>query len=236
MSTLYMIRHGQASFGQKNYDQLSELGAAQAKLLGEYCHGLGICFDAFYTGTMQRHIETADRFFQGFSGANSTYPILTEMEAFNEYDPEAVLKNVIPVLIDEDPGFSEDVEKMFNSKKSFQIVFEKAVLRWVSGDVQAPGLVTWEDYSGCVRHGIAEIMKAHGSGKTVAVFSSGGPISAAIQKALSLSGTSAIQVGWQIINTSVTRFKFTADRIMMMSFNEHAHLEMKRENEWITYR
>jgi broad specificity phosphatase PhoE len=110
------------------------------------------------------------------------------------------------------------------------------VLRWVSGDVQAPGLVSWGDYSGYVRHGIAEIMKAHGSGKTVAVFSSGGPISAAIQKALSLSGTSAIQVGWQIINTSVTRFKFTTDRIMMMSFNEHAHLEMKQENEWITYR
>ncbi len=236
MSTLFMIRHGQASFGQKNYDQLSDLGIAQAKLLGEYYRDLGICFDEYYTGTMLRHLETTDHFFQVFSGEKKPCREFNSSEAFNEYDPESVLRVIIPILIEEDPGFSRDVENMFTSRKSFQIVFEKAILKWVSGDVQVPGLVSWEEYSSCVQEGIQGIMQSHGKGKKIAVFSSGGPISATIQKALSLSNTASIQVGWQIINSSVTRFKFTNDQIMMMSFNDHAHLEMKREDTWITYR
>ena len=34
MTTIYLIRHGQASFGQQNYDQLSNKGERQAQLLG----------------------------------------------------------------------------------------------------------------------------------------------------------------------------------------------------------
>lgn len=36
MTTIYLIRHGQASFGAKSYDQLSPNGELQAKLLGQY--------------------------------------------------------------------------------------------------------------------------------------------------------------------------------------------------------
>ena len=36
MTTIYLVRHGQASFGKSNYDELSENGEAQAKLLGQY--------------------------------------------------------------------------------------------------------------------------------------------------------------------------------------------------------
>lgn len=236
MSTLFMIRHGQASFGRKNYDQLSDLGIAQSRLLGEYFRSLGIGFDECYSGTMQRHLDTADHFFQGFSGEKKPCRALNSTEAFNEYDPEAVLRTAIPMLIEENPDFSRDVDSMFTSRRSFQIVFEQAILKWVSGAVQAPGLISWEEYSGCVKQGIEEIMRSHGKGKTVAIFSSGGPISATIQKALCLTNEVSIQIGWQIINSSVTRFKFTPDRIMMMSFNEHAHLEIKKEESWITYR
>ena len=36
MGTLYLVRHGQASFGADDYDQLSPLGQQQAVRLGEY--------------------------------------------------------------------------------------------------------------------------------------------------------------------------------------------------------
>ena len=36
MGTLYLIRHGQASFGAADYYQLSELGARQCHALGQY--------------------------------------------------------------------------------------------------------------------------------------------------------------------------------------------------------
>jgi broad specificity phosphatase PhoE len=231
-----MIRHGQASFGQDNYDKLSDRGCAQAELLGKFCRNLGLNLDAWYTGTMQRHLETARHFCKGFAGDTEPVPSFSSLPEFNEYDPEMVLRAIIPELIQEDPGFAKDVENMFADKRSFQFVFEKAILRWVSGESDTPGLMTWEAYAGDVARGIRRIMAEHGRGKTIALFTSGGPISAAAQFALSLSNTAALQLGWQIINSSVTRFKFTADRIMMMTFNEHSHLEMEKQGSWITYR
>jgi broad specificity phosphatase PhoE len=41
MGTLYLVRHGQASFGADDYDQLSELGRRQSVRLGEYLRGKG---------------------------------------------------------------------------------------------------------------------------------------------------------------------------------------------------
>ena len=237
MSTLYMIRHGQASFGQDNYDKLSDRGMAQAEMLGKYYRNLGLGFDACYTGTMQRHLETGHHFFKGFAGDNVPVPSFSSFAAFNEYDPEVVLQAIIPVLIQEDPGFAQNVENMFTDRRSFQLVFEKAILRWVSGETDIPGLITWEAYADHVTQGIRRIMKDYGRGKAIALFTSGGPVTAAVQFALSLSNTAALQLGWQIINSSVTRFKFTSNRIMMMTFNEHSHLEMKKkDNTWITYR
>ena len=36
MSELYLIRHGQGSFGTGNYDKLSDLGCEQARLVGRH--------------------------------------------------------------------------------------------------------------------------------------------------------------------------------------------------------
>jgi broad specificity phosphatase PhoE len=44
MGTLYLVRHGQASFGADDYDQLSALGRRQSVRLGEYLRGKGHAF------------------------------------------------------------------------------------------------------------------------------------------------------------------------------------------------
>jgi len=36
MGTLYLVRHGQASYGAADYDQLSPRGALQARRLGSF--------------------------------------------------------------------------------------------------------------------------------------------------------------------------------------------------------
>ena len=53
-----MFRHGQASFGQDNYDQLSPTGYRQARLVAEHLRDLGITFDAVYTGALARQKQT----------------------------------------------------------------------------------------------------------------------------------------------------------------------------------
>ncbi len=48
MTTIYLIRHGQASFGKSNYDELSENGEAQATLLGQYFKQIFSVHDKFH--------------------------------------------------------------------------------------------------------------------------------------------------------------------------------------------
>ena len=58
MGTLYLVRHGQASFGADNYDQLSDLGTRQCQQLGRYFASKGRRFDTVITGTLQRQIQS----------------------------------------------------------------------------------------------------------------------------------------------------------------------------------
>lgn len=65
MGTLYLVRHGQASFGADDYDVLSPLGHQQALRLGEYFAAKGMVFDAALTGTLQRQISTYEGICKG---------------------------------------------------------------------------------------------------------------------------------------------------------------------------
>ena len=57
MTVLYLIRHGQASFGAEDYDQLSELGRRQSVLLGTHLRQTQPPLDAIYAGSLrhQKH-------------------------------------------------------------------------------------------------------------------------------------------------------------------------------------
>ena len=71
MGSLYLVRHGQASFGADDYDQLSERGEAQAVRLGEYWRERGLSFDAVYAGTLKRHQQTLAGILQGLNPGTS---------------------------------------------------------------------------------------------------------------------------------------------------------------------
>ena len=58
MAQLFLVRHGQASYGAADYDRLSELGWRQARWLGEHFAERGIRFDVHVRGTPRRHDET----------------------------------------------------------------------------------------------------------------------------------------------------------------------------------
>ena len=91
MGTLYLVRHGQASFGADNYDLLSELGRAQSLRLGQYWRerfGAELAFDAVLTGTLQRQRQT----WQGIAeGAQLSGVPHVEWPGLNEYDSHALL-------------------------------------------------------------------------------------------------------------------------------------------------
>ena len=67
MGTLYLVRHGQASFGADDYDQLSPLGRQQAVRLGEYLRPKlqGKPLEAVLMGSLKRHRQTWEGIAEG---------------------------------------------------------------------------------------------------------------------------------------------------------------------------
>jgi broad specificity phosphatase PhoE len=236
MSMIYMIRHGQASFGNDNYDKLSENGIVQSTILGEHLVNTGILFDAVYSGPLSRQEATASLVFNIFKKKGLAFPDLSVMQEFKEYDPTAVLMSQIPLVLEEDPSLKQYADLIYKDNKAFQRLFEKSLLKWVSGMNDSPGVETWESLTTRVKHGIEHIMKTHGRSKNIAVFTSGGPISAVMQMCLGLTNEHAIRLNWQVINTSISRFMYNQERLTLAGFNNISHLELAHGNKLITYR
>lgn len=236
MSTIYFIRHGQASFGKENYDQLSEQGMIQAGRLADHLLERQIVFDAVYIGPQVRHRQTAEPYLSRCRLAGINHFSVTEMPELAEYDFRGVLATLIPVLAAESESYNNDVAAMFIDGRAFQRVFEEAALRWVRGEYPPTDLMSWEEFSSRVNRGIDTILDQDGRGRQVGVFTSGGPTAVAVQRALSLSGEMTMRVNWQVINCSMTRFKCTPEAMMLASFNEHDWLAHPEKENLVTYR
>lgn len=236
MSTVFFIRHGQASFGKANYDALSDLGREQIRALAKHLHGMGVDFNSVYSGTLCRQTESANIFGAVYAAEGHRWPAATELDAFDEYDSENVLKAFVPIMMTEDASFERQVRDMFTDKRAFQQVFEKVMHRFVAETDDMPQVEKWSQFTRRVNSGIDRIMAADGRGKNVAVFTSGGPIAVGVQKTLHLSDMDTMRLNWQIVNASVTRFKCTQDRIMLSSFNIYDYLAGIPGGGWVTYR
>ena len=236
MSTLFFIRHAQGSFGEGNYDKLSETGKKQAVILAEYFYNINMHFDEIYSGTMARHKETADEYISLSKMKNVPIPEIKYDSRLNEYDAEKILSILIPVLLIEKPLMREYYDKFLSDKKSFQKIFSEVMDMWASGNYDMTGTTTWDEFTSGVYSFIDERMSEHNSSGNIAVFTSGGPISALIMKVLSLSLNTSMLIRDRIVNSSITRFRYTAYKIMISSFNEYSHLELAGGKNIITYR
>lgn len=236
MSTIFFLRHGQASFGKDNYDELSETGVRQSKLLAGYLMKTQRRFDAVYTGTLERQRKTAEELLKLLEEKGERVPEVRRMEGLNEYPTESIFRALGPRAIEADPSLKEHVGRLMTDRRSFQKVFETLMSLWASGTHDIPGLLSWKDFTGGVNRAIDEILKRDGSGRNVAVFTSGGSISVAVRRTLNLSNDDTMRVAEQIVNSSICRFKSTAERMMLFTFNEYPHLERENDEKLITYR
>jgi broad specificity phosphatase PhoE len=236
MSMIYMIRHGQASFGKEDYDQLSPLGKRQARILAQHFLDAGFHPDAVYSGTMARQTGTAQEVLSAYRVALRKVPGLEMLSGFNEYNTAAIVTALFPGMVKHDPSLNDDLPKMYVSKDAFKRVFEGAMLRWVTGAFDTPEFESWEALKARVAESLRLIMKSRGKGKTIAVFTSGGAIAASLAHVLGISGERAMRLNWQLLNSSVSRFMYNEERITLAGFNSIAHLELAGDPSLITYR
>lgn len=209
MSTLLVVRHGQASFGAANYDQLSELGYQQSQQLGAYIADHGRSIDAVYCGPAIRHRQTLEglRRAPGLVLPDTNFiEELAELPAFR-------------LVAMHGPGNGPDG-------------FQQLIQSWLLGTIDCGELETAERFSLRVEDSLRAICRQEGRGKTILVVTSGGPTMVAARRALSLSASKAAELLWVIANSSVSEFRYRDDELSLVGFNRVAHLRP----EHITYR
>ena len=81
MRLLYLVRHGQASFGKRDYDALSGLGHEQSRTLGRELAVRGTVPEVVIRGELRRHRETADGIVAGLVAQGVDRPVPIEVDA-----------------------------------------------------------------------------------------------------------------------------------------------------------
>lgn len=222
MGTLYLVRHGQASFGADDYDQLSALGERQSVRLGEYFGERGIHFDALIAGTLRRHKQTLAGILQGMNRAGEHL----SWEGLNEYDSDAVIATVHDGKL-EKPTSPELYRHHFR-------LLRDGLAQWMAGSASPRGMPTYPDFVTGVASALDHVRANH-YGQNVLVVSSGGPISTAVCHVLRAPPETSIELNLRIRNTSITEFAFTPKRHMLVGYNAIPHLDAPEYKDWVTY-
>jgi broad specificity phosphatase PhoE len=239
MGRLFLVRHAQASFLSQNYDQLSGLGEKQARHLGNYWAKRKMIFDSVGTGPSQRHRRSAQIAGEAYREAGLPFPEPVIINEFEEFRGDAVLGQSLPQLRGQDTRVRELEDAMraagdeMQKRAAFQRLFETVVERWVNGEIAPQGVESWREFSDRVNRGLAGLFAHANKGANAAVFTSGGPIGVAVQRALHLSDQDTLQIMWMSRNSSYSEFLFSRDRFTLSSFNSHPHLE---DDSLLTYR
>lgn len=239
MSRLFLVRHGQASFLEQNYDKLSTMGEKQAQKLGQYWVSHGVLFDVVFTGPRSRQMETARIVGEIYRTVGLHWPEVQINQEFDEYHGDSVLESSLPALAESNPQVCELQQAFLNAgstqekHKTFQRLFEVVIGKWVGGEISVPDIESWPQFCTRVHRGLSAICTGNGSGQNIAVFSSGGPIGVTMQRALDLSPENTLKVAWMARNCSYSEFLFSGDRFTLSSFNAFPHLD---DPALLTYR
>lgn len=239
MGILFLVRHGQASFLEENYDKLSPLGETQARLLGEYWVRRNVVFDRACVGPCIRQKDTLKLVTDAYVRAGLKFPEPLVLPEFDEYQGEAVLRRSLPALLENDQRIRE-LHAAFQSstgtadkRVTFQKLFEAVIGKWVRGEIAPQGVETWLEFCSRVNSGLLKFLSAGGRGERVAIFTSGGPIAVAMQRAMHLSAERALQVSWMSRNSSWSEFLYSAELFNLSAFNIDGHLS---DPAMMTYR
>lgn len=221
MGHLYLVRHGQASLGAADYDQLSHLGQQQSQRLGEHWRTLGLRFDTVITGSMKRHAQTL----AGIqTGMGTSYEALA-WPTLNEYDADAVIRTIQPGELIK-PTTPEGYKQHFRWLRD-------GLTQWMAGVVSPQGMPSYAEFAHGVTSALAQIRQQHEG--NVLLVSSGGPIATATAHVLRTGPEISIELNMRLRNTSVTEFSFNPKRLSLLSFNGLPHLETSIHQDWVTF-
>lgn len=230
MGAIYLIRHGQASFGAADYDRLSELGVRQAELLGRALRARLPSVASAWCGSMQRHRQTAEACLAAFGGS----PPPTVDAGWDEYDHDEVIAVFEPRFADR-AALGSELGRHDDPARAFQRIFAAAVARWVEGAHDADYRESWPQFRRRVADALARLARALGKGETALVFTSGGPIAAVAGELVGVPPARQPQLAWTLANGGITKLVCRGDVVHLSTLNEHSHFE-GADGRLVTYR
>ncbi len=227
MSQIYLIRHGQASFGAADYDRLSDLGRRQCRLLGRYWRRTGMRFDAVFSGPLRRHRQTAHHAMAAMAPEKERFSprIIHELE---EIDTDRILAAQRERLLAEHPHLAGTYRLRNHDAAAFCEVMTLALKNSLAGGAEADDV--FGRFVARVQRGLERVAQAAAGMDRAVVFTSGGTIAVALQAALNLDPAVAVELGWKILNTSVSVLETGGGRMRLNSFNLTAHLDLEADD------
>ena len=212
MSVLYLVRHGQASFGTDDYDRLSDLGKEQSRITGRFLAAQGIEPDRIVHGEMLRQRQTAEGLLEGMGLSMDAHVD----SGWNEY----AAWELTGVLDDVDPRAKHD-------SKIFQGELERGAARWASGEHDEDYTETYKQFTSRVERALDDAVAAMESGQTTIVVSSAGAIAWTAARLIGGGFDQWMAFNRVTINTGITKIITGQSGTSLISFNDHGHQDPK---------
>lgn len=217
MSTLILLRHGQASFGESRYDALSALGRAQAEAAGAWLATRGAAPDCVLHGPRQRHGDTAALLLAraGFDRCPAIEPALDE---FGEGEDVLAAAEILLGRRLRDPGSAARLDQLR--------AYDQAIRAWSRGELRFAGRESFAGFRRRVGAWFSALTGEAGapSGQTVVAVSSAGVVAAVVCEVLALPDAQWHPLLRVLHNASITEIAYSRGRCGLRSFNATGHL------------
>ncbi|KAA9006053.1 histidine phosphatase family protein [Histidinibacterium aquaticum] len=202
MGEIIFVRHGQANSAARDeasYDRLSEKGRAQSAALGAWLSTNETSFDRVLSGTLSRHLGTAE----AMGVSPSPDPRLNEMDYFNLGNALAETHGV-PM-----PG-----------PEDFAAHMPQVMEAWHRAEIR--GDESFADFEARVTSVLTEAAEP---GRRVLCITSGGVIGMVVRHLLRLDPTRMAHILLPIWNTSIHRVHVMPHGTILGAFNAIPHLD-----------
>ncbi|MCB1173515.1 MAG: histidine phosphatase family protein [Leptospiraceae bacterium] len=236
MTTIYLIRHGQASANAPVYDQLSRTGYEQTRELGRYWAARQLPIDLIACGTLQRQKQSMQSFQEGLhstggrqdetslTGKTACFPALDEI-------PESTWRALGSELRSSDPRLERHFQSWLQLRSSgsrraglfFSKITAAVLLYWLEGKHQ-PHIPSFADFHHKVLQILTEIRQFQEQ-QHIVLFSSGTPIALLCGQALGLKAAQSLALVRTIRNSSISILEMHRRQLQLVSLNCTPHLQ-----------
>lgn len=228
MTTIYLIRHGQASAGAENYDVLSPTGRRQAAVLGDHFRDITLDFNNIYSGNLERQIDTAT------IALNCSSENLKQSHHFDEYHHKQIFGHYLPLLAKKNKAMSDAATAGPNTLMTME-VFTELMNAWTTDQSGTAPIESWPTFKARVMQGINNIAASNDAHDQVAVFTSGGVICTILQSIFDSTPKTAFEMNWGINNAGITRIKADChNTLQLREYNNISHLQLQKDKTLIT--